>query len=259
MTDQITMVPVDLIDPGDNHRTVFDPDELAALGQSISVVGQIEPVVLRPDGDRYRLVAGERRWRAHQLIGKTEIKAMIRTSLTAEDVENIMLAENTGRVDLALLEEAEAYARQRAMGKTVDEIAAAAGVARFRVEWRLSLLDLCEVAKDAIRAGRITPAVALELRRLDPERQILGVKAWLANPAMGATAFQKRIVAKLLADQEAAEPLAFGFDWEEEARTVQPIKYTVAGLRKVVIAMADELVARGYPEDGPLVAEARNM
>lgn len=261
MTDTITLIPVAEIRPGDNHRTQFDPDELDQLAASIREVGQIEPIVVRPDGDGFQLVAGERRWRAHQRMGKVDIKAIIRTTLTADEIENIMLAENTGRVDLPLMDEARAYDRQRALGKTVDQIAAAAGVARFRVEWRLSLLDeLCPEAQQAVAENIVTPAVALALRGLDADRQLLALRAWRANPDMGVTAFQKRIVARLATEQATEQPFEFTLDgWDDHAKAVQPIKYTVAGLRKVVLAMADELVRLGYPDDGPLVAEARNM
>lgn len=261
MTDTITLVPVDRIDPGDNHRTVFNADELEQLGTSIRLIGQIEPVIVRPCGDRYQLVAGERRWRAHQLIGKPEIKAIIRTNLSDDETEDVMMAENTGRVDLGLMDEARAYDRQRRMGKSIDDIAAAAGVARFRVEWRLSLIDvLCEEAQAAVAAGEIPAAAALEIRPLDHNRQLLAVRAWRKNPSMGATAFKTKIVAKLLAEQNAATaPFVMTLDaWDDLAASVKPIKYTVPGLRKLALAMADELVLRGYPEDGPLVAEARN-
>lgn len=260
MTDQITMIPVELIDPGDNHRTVFNDDELDQLGRSIRQIGQIEPIVVRPRADRFELVAGERRWRAHQRIGKVDIKAIIRSTITDGEAEDIMMAENTGRVDLPIMDEARAYDRQRHMGKTVDEIADAAGVARFRVEWRLSLLDrLSPEAQAAVAAGELAPQAALEIRDLDSNRQIAAVKAWRANPMMGAQAFKTKIVARMLAEQAAETPFEFSLiDWEQEAVSIQPIKYTVPGLRKVVLAMADELLRLGYPEDGPLVAEARN-
>lgn len=260
---QLLDIPVAAVSPGDNDRKEFNPDELAQLAASIDKIGLAEPIVVRPvAGDEYRLIAGERRWRAHQLLGRETIPALVRTDLDETGEADVMLAENTGRVDLGIMEEARAYAKRVEMGQTVEEIAEIAGVAEFRVRWRLDLLTLSEPVQAAIDAGQLTPAGALELRKLDVNRQLTGLKAWMANPAMGAVRF-RRLTDQMLKEQneEAATPFAFGYPddskWVEKAKQQKTTKKNVPTLvnlvRRLVAALENEGVT------GPLLEEAHDL
>ncbi len=257
----VDTIPVDQIVTGTNDRKVFDLAELEQLAASIAAVGLAEPIAVRPlDDGRFRLIAGERRWRAYQLLGRVTIEATIR-DVDEQAEADLMLAENTGRVNLSIMEEARAYGKRRDAGQTVEQIAAIAGVAEFRVRWRLDLLELGSDVQAAIDAEAVTPAAALELRRLDSAHQSVGLKAWLANPRMGAVRFRK-LVDEIAAEQAKSAEMQFGFalqpePWIDKAKAMTGQKRSVAALLDLTRRMSDTLTELGY--DGPLLTEAQSM
>src|SRR4051812_39185954 len=102
-------IPIDLIDPGPMQpRTLFDPSALASLAESIKNHGVVQPIVVRRNGRRYELIAGERRWRAAGLAGLTSVPAVVR-DVPDKDLLEIALIENIQREDLNPIEEAQAY------------------------------------------------------------------------------------------------------------------------------------------------------
>ena len=104
------MIAVTLIDPNPNQpREEFDLEAINDLAASIEAVGLLQPVVVRSDGDRYVLVAGERRLRAMKQLGRPEVPAVIRSETDAATNLTEALVENLQREDLSPLEEAAAY------------------------------------------------------------------------------------------------------------------------------------------------------
>lgn len=263
---RLAYLPLGDIRPGDNDRQEFDADDLLRLSESIAEIGLGMAILVRPTPDGptpFQIVGGERRWRAHQLppcAHLTTIKAIIDYDLTDRDASAMMLAENTGRVDLRHLEEARAYQKRIAEGSTVDEIARSAGVAPFRVQWRLDLLALCPEAQHAIDAGLLPPGPALELRKLDENLQIAALKAWMANPTMGHLPF-KKLCTKWAMDAAKAEPMGmFALDtdvWVEEAVAVKAKTHSVPTLRKMIAALLAELDGLGHESE--VVLAAREM
>ena len=136
-------IPVSLIDPSPfQPRTHFAPEELGELAQSIRAKGVIQPVLLRRSGDRYQLVAGERRWRAAQLAGIDHIPAIVRDLDDREAIE-LALTENLLRDDLGPIETAKAYrSLQERFGISQDDIAHRLGINRVTVTNTLRLLKL---------------------------------------------------------------------------------------------------------------------
>ena len=110
------------------------------------------------EGPRYVLVAGERRWRAARLAGPDPRPALVREGLSDEDALRLALIENLQRRDLDPLEEAEGYRRLRELGLKQAEVAAAVHRAPPTVANALRLLDLPDDVREAIRAGRLSPA-----------------------------------------------------------------------------------------------------
>ena len=106
-------IDVNLIDPNpEQPRVDFDPDELAGLAQSIAEVGVINPVVVYPEGERYVLVDGERRWRASILAGLSKIPVSMRLQDELKETKlALALIANLQRQDLNPIEEARAYRR----------------------------------------------------------------------------------------------------------------------------------------------------
>ncbi len=163
-TGAVTMVPIHLIRPNPfQPRQNFRDDELEVLALSIRAHGVLQPIVVRPKGEGYELVAGERRWRAAQRAGLTEIPTIIRPC-TDEETLALALIENLQREDLNPLEEAHAYALlMERFGFTQEEIAQRVGKSRAAVANTLRLLQLPEPIQRALREGTITEGHARAL------------------------------------------------------------------------------------------------
>jgi ParB family chromosome partitioning protein len=154
----------------DQPRQTFDPDALRDLADSIAAQGLIQPITVTPRGDGYMIVAGERRFRAHGLLGCESIPCLVQDM----DDRTVMLQaiiENAMRRDVNLIEEAVAYQRCLTMGLTVDELAKQLGVAPFRIKWRVSLLQLRDEYQALARSGQISAEQALEMSKLDSRDQ----------------------------------------------------------------------------------------
>ena len=136
-------------------RQVFEPEALAELAQSIREKGVLQPLLVRPRGDAFEIVAGERRWRASQLAGLTEIPVIIRDLGDREALE-IAIIENLQREDLGPLEEARAYQALLEHGLNQEGVAQAVGKGRSTVTNALRLLTLPETALRALDNGSIS-------------------------------------------------------------------------------------------------------
>jgi ParB family chromosome partitioning protein len=132
-------------------RTVFNPETIKSLADSIREKGVLQPILVKKIGDEYKVVAGERRYLASQEAGLKEIPACI-----LEDTDNdkeIQLIENTQREDLNPLDLSNAFKDLRDSGKTLDEIASLAGRTKQHVIEMLSLLELPDEDKEKIKNG----------------------------------------------------------------------------------------------------------
>ena len=109
--DEVREIEIDLIRPGhEQPRTTFDQAKLEELAQSIRTTGVIQPLLVRPVGGLFELVAGERRWRASQLAGLSRVPAIVR-DIPDENLLELALIENIQRAELNPIEEANAYKR----------------------------------------------------------------------------------------------------------------------------------------------------
>lgn len=152
---KVVQLPITKIVAGSNDRTVFKPDALRELASSIQQHGLIQPISVRRSGSGYQLIAGERRFRAVQLIPWEKIPAIIR-DCSDEDASALMLAENTARVDLDPMDEARAYEiRVRVFGLSDEEVAKQAGVSGSRVRGRLKLCRLMTTVQTLVRSGQL--------------------------------------------------------------------------------------------------------
>jgi ParB family chromosome partitioning protein len=149
-------LPIEAIERSpEQPRKRFDDAKLDELAASIREHGVVEPILVRKQGGRYRIVAGERRWRAAQRAGLTEVPAIVREATDAEAFE-IALVENVQRADLNAIEEAEAYqALVDDHGLTQEQVAERVGKDRSTVANALRLLKLPEDVRDAVRDGRL--------------------------------------------------------------------------------------------------------
>jgi ParB family chromosome partitioning protein len=167
----IQMMPVSSIEPHlDQPRRHFDEEALDELAASIKQRGLIQPIVVRPHGHRYQIVAGERRWRAAQRARLHEIPVIVRDFDDAETLE-VALLENIQRRDLNAIEEAEGYRRLIGdYGHTQEALARLVHKSRSHIANLLRLLDLPESVRQLVESGQLTMGHARALiGASDPE------------------------------------------------------------------------------------------
>jgi len=166
-------LPVDLIQRGRfQPRRDFDPDSLRELADSIAAQGVVQPIVVRPVGQgRYEIIAGERRWRASQQAGLSEIPAVVR-DVSDQTAMAMGLIENIQREDLNPLEEATALHRLlHEFELTHQQIAQAVGKSRTTVTNLLRLLELTDEVKNLIETKKIEMGHARALLGLQAQAQ----------------------------------------------------------------------------------------
>ena len=140
----------------DQPRVQFDEDALEELAQSIRERGVLQPILLRPNGDSFMIIAGERRWRAAQRAQLHSIPAIVR-EIDESTIAELALIENIQRLDLNPLEEAEGYRQllQR-HGHTQDDVSKIVHKSRSHVANLLRLLDLPQFVRQALMRGEIS-------------------------------------------------------------------------------------------------------
>jgi ParB family chromosome partitioning protein len=166
--EYVQEVKLDLIDrPMHVHRFNFDPESLRELADSIKSEGLHEPIIVRPRSGRFEIVAGDRRFLAHQILGRESIPALIRDM---DDItcELARATENLQRVDLSPIEEAHVYSvLHEKEGMPIKEIARRLGRDIQTIKKRLALLLLPDEYQAEVHAGRLSVGVASELAVID--------------------------------------------------------------------------------------------
>lgn len=137
-------------------RQVFDPAAVEELVQSIRQHGLLQPIVVRPRGSGYQLISGERRLRAFRILGKATIPAIVREGVSDQEMLELALVENVQRKDLDPMERAVGFRRMmEQLGLTQEQVADKVGLQRSTVANQLRLLELPEVARQAMAKGLI--------------------------------------------------------------------------------------------------------
>ena len=149
-------VPIDVIEPNPvQPRTVFSQDRLEELAQSIRANGIIQPLIVRKIGERYELVAGERRWRAARLAGLTDVPVVVQ-DFAADRLLEVALIENIQREDLNPIEAAHAFDRLvREMGLSHEEIGRRTGKDRSSIANMIRLLKLPAEVQRLVAENRL--------------------------------------------------------------------------------------------------------
>ena len=167
----VRTIPVASIEPHpDQPRRIFDEAALAELAESIEARGVIQPIVVRPHGHRFQIVAGERRWRAAQKARLHDIPAIVRDFSDEETLE-IALLENIQRQDLNAIEEAQGYKRLiQDYGHTQDALGKIVHKSRSHVANLLRLLELPAKVQVLVGTGELSMGHARALvTAQDPE------------------------------------------------------------------------------------------
>lgn len=186
----------------DQPRKEFDSAALAELADSIAQHGVLQPLLLRPMlSGGYRIVAGERRWRAARMAGLTEVPAVIREMTDSEEML-FALIENLQREDLTPLEEARGYRTLiEAQDLTQEEVSQAVGKSRPSITNALRLLNLPEDIQEMLERGEITAGHARTLLSF-PNQEAMRLGAQKARE--GASVRELEAMAKRMAQQGEA-------------------------------------------------------
>ena len=163
-TDETAEIAIDLIDPSPvQPRSHFDDARLQELAMSIRENGIVQPILVRPKASRYELVAGERRWRAAQVAGLSQIPVIVR-DIPNDKVLELALIENIQREDLNPIEEARAYKNLiETVGLTQESLAQRVGRDRSYITNHIRLLRLSDDLQQLVQNGRISAGHARTL------------------------------------------------------------------------------------------------
>ena len=169
-------VDIDAVVPGPMQpRTHFDEGSLEGLADSIRTHGVVQPLLVRRQGERFELIAGERRWRAARLAGLTKVPVVVK-DVPDQDLLEIALIENIQRENLNPIEEAQAYQRLiETVGLTQEALAARVGRDRSYITNYLRLLKLPDDLQKLVIEGRLSTGHArtiLGLSHVDLQRKI---------------------------------------------------------------------------------------
>ena len=239
-------------------RRNFAEEALKELADSIREKGVLEPVWLRPAGEFFELIAGERRFRAAQLAGLADIPALLH-EVSDVEARELALIENLQREDLNLIEEAEGYRDlMREAGLTQEEVSHRIGKARATVANALRLLDLSDVIKRALSDGTLSGGHAKVLLGVEPtHRELLAARTVAQGLSVRAL---EKLVAGLGRPKgrgQKPEPAKSGGPVDE--KTARQLKHLAERMQqelgtKVCLAPARQL-ADGKREMGRIVIE----
>src|SRR3989442_5590344 len=165
-------IPLEKVVPNPTQpRMTFHEDTLQELGASIREHGVLQPILVRPSGDHYELIAGERRWRASKLAGKETIPAIVERFDDATALE-IALIENLQREDLSPLDEAVIYKKMTdELGYSIRNLATKLSKDKGYVENRLRLASAPDDVRDMVAQRYDTLSAAYELMKLENKRR----------------------------------------------------------------------------------------
>lgn len=183
--DGFLQVDIDLIDPSPYQpRTHFREQALEELAQSIRASGIIQPLVVRRVGDRYQLIAGERRWRAAQRAPLGRVPVVVR-DVPEETALEMALVENLQREDLNPIEQARAFERLiEEFRLTQEEVAGRTGKDRATIANSMRLLKLEETIQDMLEEGRLSAGHGRALLAIDDPKERYDLARRIARGGM---------------------------------------------------------------------------
>lgn len=204
--EQVVRIPLEEIDPNPLQcRTVFDNQRLQELADSIRSNGVIQPLVVRRNGVRFQLVAGERRWRASRMAGLKEVPALVQ-ELPDDRLLEVTLIENIQREDLTAIEIARAFERLvREVGLSHEEIARRTGKDRSTVSNMLRLLRLPPDVQQLVSEHRLSMGHARAILSLPTEELQRQVAEKAASQGLSVRQVE-RLVHRMTESREPKSP-----------------------------------------------------
>ncbi len=205
----VQMLKIRDIEPNSEQpRKYFEKEKLEALADSIKEHGLIQPIVVNSQSNgMYRIVAGERRWRAAKLAGLTEVPC-VEGEYTEKQVMELALVENLQREDLNPIEEAEGYRKlMDTFGLTQEDVAERVGRSRSAVANALRLNGLSEKIKNMVIAGDITQGHARALLSIEKESDRIAIAEKIVAEGLNVRQVEK-MVTRLNTEKEVQTVVA---------------------------------------------------
>ena len=170
VTQQIISVPIkDILANPEQPRKIFYDEAIKELSGSIKEYGVLQPIILKKESDGYIIIAGERRFRAAQMAGLSEIPALVK-NMEDQEAALVSLVENVQREDLNFLEEARAYKRlMEDIGLTQDEIAEKVNKKQSTISNKIRILALPEDIQEKLIQNKLTERHARALLKLNDQ------------------------------------------------------------------------------------------
>lgn len=201
----VQIVDIYMVEPDRNQpRKTFDAEKLQELADSVKQYGVLQPLLVQKEPDYYRIIAGERRWRAARLAGLTEIPVIVR-NFSAQDSMAVALIENLQRQNLNPMEESMAYQKLLTeFSLTQEQVAAKLGKSRSAIANSLRLQNLAEPVQKSLSEGLISPGHA---------KVLLGV-----NDAAEQNKLAVRVIAENLSVRELEKIVAQKTETKKEVK-----------------------------------------
>ena len=212
-------------------RTYFNEEKLDELKESIEKNGLLQPIIVKKAVKGYYIIAGERRYRAFELLGKKEIPAIIK-EMTDEEMMIFAVLENLQREDLSALEESESYKNlMDKMSLTQEELAKKLGKSRPYIANSLRLLKLPTEIKNNLEHGLISAAHARTLLSLKTKKAMEEVCTLVIDRKMSVRELEE-YVAKLLKPKEIKKPKVKDIFIEEQENNLKKLLGTSVTIKQ---------------------------
>jgi len=214
-------------------RRDFSESSLADLARSIREQGIVQPIVVVARGDRFEIVAGERRWRAAAMAGLERVPISVRDKSSDRDLLEAALVENLQREDLNVLEAAEAYARLREeFSLTQEKIAERVGKDRATVANTLRILKLSSQVRERIRSGDLSAGHARALVALASTDDQERLAEEIVRRALSVRQTEKRVARMAAGDRVTAERRRDPFTRDAEEKLSRRLQTRVRIVRR---------------------------
>lgn len=206
-SEELLEIDLDLLEVNDEQpRTVFDEQKLNELAESIEENGLVQPILVRRKGNRFQIIAGERRWRAAQKAQLLKIPAIVK-EIADDKLLELALVENIARQELNAIEEALAYQKLISIYKlTQEQVARRVGKERSSVANIIRLLKLPEEIQQMVATEKISMGHARALLRLEDIQTQLQVAQKIINFSLSVREVEK-LVEQLCSTPVAIEPV----------------------------------------------------
>lgn len=226
-------VSINHIEPGERQpRQIFDAEKIESLAESIKEHGIIQPLIVTKEGSTYKIIAGERRWRAARIAGLEKVPVIERDA-TSKEIMELALIENIQREDLNPIEEAEAFERLiNECSMTQDELAVLVGKSRPAITNTLRLLQFNNEIRNYLISGALSAGHARPLLSLDTQEEQIRFAADIIKKGYSVRQTEQ-LIKKYLKNKQIIEEAEVEEN-QEEAANQYDVQYMQDKLRSAL-------------------------